>query len=251
MSEFQVPNFLRLKDEKLLYDGDGELLLYVPDAYFTDSKEPYAEIIGESVSTFGLIDWALVSPNGKVGESKPFMLPTIFTCKPTSIEKVKDLSLKGTKKRDYRVLHFKHDAEVISDINVAQFISNVMKLFNLLIVYAGKTPNTIPYDKIHEYLPKCMELNGSSFNLNMQIVGILMSESCRNPHNLAEPFRFSKMNDMTDYVQVSIKNLPKYISPYVAFTSENFDESLMAAVLNSDEAEENIKHTPLEKVLMN
>jgi hypothetical protein len=95
-----------------------------------------------------------------------------------------------------------------------------------------------------------MELNGSSYELNMQLFGIMVSESCRDPKDLTKPFRLSKSNNMTDYAQVSIKSLPNYQSPYVAITSENFDESLMASVLLSDKNESDLPTTPLEKVLM-
>ena len=45
---------------------------------------------------------------------------------------------------------------------------------------------------------------------------------------------------------VSIKALPKFISPYVAITSENADESIANAIMNKTGVE-----SPLEKVMMN
>ncbi len=95
-----------------------------------------------------------------------------------------------------------------------------------------------------------IELNGSSYDLNMQLFGIMVSESCRDPKDLSKPFSLSKSNNMTDYVQVSIKTLPNYQSPNIAITSETFDESLIASVLLSDSDEEKLPTTPLEKVLM-
>ena len=56
---------------------------------------------------------------------------------------------------------------------------------------------------------------------------------------------------MRDYQQISVKMIPKYTSPYVALTSENWDESLMASILLSDQPEEAIKYSPIEKVVMN
>jgi hypothetical protein len=41
--------------------------------------------------------------------------------------------------------------------------------------------------------------------------------------------------------------VPKYISPYTAITSENWDEAIRAAVLIDDP--ENTPESPLEKVL--
>lgn len=243
-----VPSFLKLKDNSLLFNEDGEFLFYVPETYFGETKNPIAQIIGQYVTTLGILDWAIVSKNGTVGEAHPFKFPTIFMCKPDSIEKVKNLKLNNTKGMDYRILHFKMGDEVISDIHVPQIIDNVMSMFGMAIINGNKLPNTIPYDKLHEYFPEAMELNGSGYGLNMQLFGIMISESCRNPKDISEPFRYTKINNMTDYNQVSIKAIPKYISPYVALASETFDESLMAAVLLSDDDDPRV--SPLEKVVM-
>ena len=86
--------------------------------------------------------------------------------------------------------------------------------------------------------------------MSMQFFGILVSELERDPNDLSKPFRYTSMTDMTKYKQVSIDTVPKYTSPYVALTSKNFDESLMASVMLSDEDEDKIKDSPLEKVVM-
>jgi hypothetical protein len=44
---------------------------------------------------------------------------------------------------------------------------------------------------------------------------------------------------------MSIKNISKLISPYTAIISEDFDESLLYAMLN-----DNPKDTPLEEILV-
>lgn len=245
-----IPAFLKYKEGTCYYNSDGELLYYIPEDYFTDTKNPIAMSIGQYVSTLGIFDWALVSENGKVSEAKPFKYPTVIMCKPSSIEKQKAVSLAGTKPKDYRVLHFKKGDEAISEVNTPEIIDNVLAMLRMSIVNGNKLPPTIPYDKLYEYFPLAMELNGSSYNLNMQLFGIMISESCRDPKDLSRPFRLSGSKNMTDYAQVSIKTLPNYQSPYVALTSENFDESLMASILLSDEKESDLPTTPLEKVLM-
>ena len=78
----------------------------------------------------------------------------------------------------------------------------------------------------------------------MQLFGIIISEICRNYSDESKPFRLSNMNNMNDYRPVSIKTVPNYISPYVSFTSENFDESIMAAMVMDED-----KPSPLEKVM--
>ena len=56
------------------------------------------------------------------------------------------------------------------------------------------------------------------------------------------------MKDMNKYKPINIKMVPKYISPYTAITSENWDESVRAAVLMKGNSE-NTPESPLEKVL--
>lgn len=245
----QIPSFLKLDGSKLLcnLDDGEELIYYIPDTYFSDTKSSVAVILGEYVSTIGVFDWGLVDKHGNRGKSHPFKFPTIFICKPYSIEKVKDLSLNGTRAIDYRLLHFRKGDEAVSDINVPQNIDNVEILFKALIFVSNKLPPTTPYNHLHEYFTENMQLNGKSYGLNMQMFGIMISELCRDAHDVSKPYRLSNFTDETSYRQISIVDIPKFISPYTSLTSQNWDESLMAAVEMSQEG--NNKVTPLEKVV--
>lgn len=243
----QVPSFLSQKDNALLYNGEGELLFYIPETYFGNTKNPVAKVIGYYISSMGAFDWAIMSPNGKVGKINPFKWPTVVLCKPYEVEKVKGLEINNHKPRDYRVLHFKKGDEVISDVNIPEIVDNVETLFKLMVITGAKMPNTIPYDQFFRYFPESMNLNGNSFGINMQIFGVLESETLRDPNDPSKPFRHTKMNDMTGYQQLSVIQVPKYTSPYVALTSQNWDESLMAANLMDDDSK--IKSSPMEKII--
>ena len=122
-----IPSFLLQKGSSVLFNQEGEFLFYLPEDYFTDTKLPLAQIEGQYVKMAGICDWALVSPNGKVSEAHRFYLPTIFTCKPDRLEKVKNLSLNGLRAIDYRILHFKQGDEVISNILREYQFSNYKK----------------------------------------------------------------------------------------------------------------------------
>ena len=50
---------------------------------------------------------------------------------------------------------------------------------------------------------------------------------------------------MHAYKSMSLKNVSKIISPYTALISENFDESILHAMMN-----DNPKDTPLEQILV-
>lgn len=239
----EIPKFLKLQDDALVFNLDGELVYYVPEEFFDNN---IAEIAGSYVSLIGVCDYAIISPSGKIGEVKPFRFPTIFLCKPNSIEKVKKLKLGNNEEaKDYRVLHFRKGDEVVSQTRVPQIIDNVEDFFRLMVI-TGRIPTTIRYDKGHEYFPENIELNGSSYGLNMQLFGILWSELCRDPKDISKPFCTTSMSNMNGYKPVSIKTIPNYTSPYVSITSENWDESLRSAMLIDDK---DIKYSPLEKVV--
>jgi len=245
----QLPAFLKQSEDKLLFKGPGELVYYIPEQYFSKAKVSVATIVGSYVSTIGIFDWALVDEKGKASKANPFKFPTIILCKPSSIESVKELSLNGLEARDYRILHFKPGDEAISDINVPKIIDNVEIIFKAMIYVSNKMPPTIPYDKIHEYLPENMDLNAGGYGLNMQMFGILFSELCRDPDDVSQPFRLSKQihKSMYGYKPISIKEKPKFDSPYTALSSENWDESVLAAIELSQK--DNSVVSPLERIV--
>ena len=246
----KVPSFLKLDNNTLYYnENDGsELAYYIPEAYFAKtSKTAIAKILGSIVSTLGIFDWVIVDKNGKLGKFHLFKFPTVFLCKPNRIEKIKEFSINGARPVDYRVLYFTYGDEAVCNINVPQVIDNVEVFFNMMIVVSNRMPNTIPYDHLQDYFPESMSLNAKGYGLNMQLFGMLISEICRDPDDITRSFRLSKMKSMTDYRQISIKQVPKFISPYMALTSDNWDESLMSAITLS--ASNIDAESPIERVV--
>ena len=170
----------------------------------------------------------------------------MFMCKPSEIEKVKDLKLDNTEPSDYTLLKFKKGDEVVSETRVPQLIDNVEIFFKMAIM-TGKIPTTVPYDKLWELFIESASLNGFSYGLNIQLFGILIGAICRNPKDISEQFSRTDMKNMNNYRPINIKMVPKFISPYTALTSENWDEAVRAAVLLSDK--EDTPESPLEKIL--
>lgn len=252
----QVPDFLKLDGESLLYNknDESELLFYIPEVFFDDStKNPIARIDGEYVSCLGLFNWNIISKSGVLGKFRLFNFPTMVLSKPSDIDKVKNLSLGDEIAPDnYTILRFRYGDEVISQIHVPQLVDNV-ELFYKLAVISSKIPNTISYKDGWEIFLKNAELNGINYKLSAQLFGILWSELCRDPNNIANPFRLSKEVDQKKYFSynpISIKMSPKYISPYTAIISENFDEGIMAADILSTKSDKDLLDSPLEKIVM-
>lgn len=261
----KIPNFLTQEGDALIFNReDQEFVFYVPEVFFNDNtKAPIAEISGQYVTTIGILMYSLIDKNGKVSGYHPFTFPTMFMCKPSNIEKVKNFNLaalSGLAEEttgeegnvtgdDYRILHFQKGDEVVSQMNVPQLIDNVEMFFKLTMITA-KIPNTIPYDKIWELFLENMDINGDSYSAHAQFLGLLSAGIARNPKNIAEPFRYTRMDKMTGYTPVSVKLLSNFTSPFTNISSEGFDQGIMSAALMKDMPENEIPHSPLEKVLM-
>ncbi len=246
----KLPGFLKQDGEKMLYNYSGELLYYIPEKYFQDTKSTIAKVEGQYVSTLGIFDWAIVDANGKVGKVHPFKYCSMMLCRPSRIEKVKNLSLNGNDPKDYRILHFEKGDEAISDINTPKIVDNVEIMFKAMTYKQDCMPNTIPYDKTQEYFPENMELNAKGYGLNMQLFGIMVSESYRDPEDLSRPYRLSKAieKSMFKYKQLSIIDIPKYVSPLISIGSQNWDDGLMAAIAMTKEGKS--QESALNKVVM-
>lgn len=239
----EIPNFLRKEGEALVFDLDGEFVFYVAEEIFDIN---IAKISGSYVSMIGACAYAIISPSGKSSEVKSFRFPTVFVCKPCEIEKVKSIKIgKSKKEKDYRILHFKKGDEVISHTRVPKMVDNAEAFYRLFVI-TGRIPTTIRYDVGHEYFIENGKLNDVSYGLNMQLFGILWSELCRDPNDISKPFYTTDMKDMNGYEPVSIKATPNYVSPYVALSSEQLDESIRSAILIDDK---DIKYSPLEKIV--
>ena len=237
-----LPGYMKKDKNTLLFNGDGELVYYVPEKYFSNKS---AEIIGDEVELMGIFDYEVFSKTGSGSGKKNFNFPTVFKCRPTSIEKVAEFQInKKSEPVPYRLLHFKKGAELVCSTLVPQSVKNVEKFMKLLI--GGNLPNTIPYSRLHEYTIKNAALNGFSYKISAQIFGVVISELCRSTKDPTKPFRLAGTNDYLDYVFMNIKKIPKYTSAFTSITSENADEAIANAITNKTH-----KDSALEKVMMN
>lgn len=249
MAEFKTP-FIKKKGEALLYSGTGEFVFIVPEMYFEKTRK-CAIIEGEYINLFGAIDYTIL----KEGESDVtkrihrFFFPSMFYTKPGRMEKVKSLKIGDNEPEDYRLLFYKDNDidEVVTSVKTPVNIEHVERMFHLFIEN-GHINKNIPYDKLQDYFFENMRLNGGSYKISAQLFGLVISELCRDPHNLSNKFSHSGAinNSMNSYKPIPIKEVPKYISPYQAIVSENWDEGIMGAIMNDN----NIA-SPMEKIMTN
>ena len=237
----QLPVWMKQEGNKIIFNGSGELIYYIPDKYF----EMNAAIIeGEYILSLGIFCYAVFDKDGKSHGIKNFKFPMMIKCKPSKIEKLARFKLqKSHTERDYRLLHFSKGDELICDVNIAQDMNTIDKCVNLF--KGGHFPDYIPYNEIQDYFIENAKLNGLSYKVSNQIIGLIVSEIYRDPKDLSKPFRNSKFTDYTDYTAININKVPKYTSIYTAITSENPDEAIAAALTNTGEGE-----SPLEQIVM-
>ena len=144
---------------------------------------------------------------------------------------------------DFRLLRYKKGDQIVVSTKVPQELSNMEDFYKIFLY--GKLPTTIPYNKLQDYFVKNIKLNGSSYGLNLQTFGFVISETCRDPHDLSKPFRLSKFTDQTAYRPISIIDVPKYISPHQSICSQNWDSALVGAIMHPTDVE-----SPLETLVM-
>lgn len=247
--------FLRLQEETVFYQDiykGSEFVFIVPEIYFEEGRK-CGIVEGEFINLLGTIDYAIF----KDGETrdylkkmKPFFFPSMFYTKPGRMEKVKGLKLKGGHVADYRILHYRDNGEdqIIASTFTVQNV-DYAETINTLFVNSGKVNTNIPYDDIYRYLTVTMNINGSGYPINYQLINLIISEICRDPNDVSKPFRLSTAidKDMYSYMPISIKESPKYVSPYQSITSEVWDEGLVGSIM----ADGNGITSPLEKIMTN
>lgn len=237
----KLPKFLDADGDSLIFNQKGQFVFYVPELYFDRGD---AEIKGEYVNLLGILDYTIFKEDGSNIGLKRFNFPTVFLCKPSRIEKSKKLRLKSViDEQDYRLLIFEKGDAVVVSTKVPQNIANVEDFYRIFLT--GKLPTTIPYDKLQDYFIDSIELNGSSYGMSLQMFGIVVSEMCRDAKDPGTAFRHTNFTDMRSYRAISIKDLPKYISPNASISSENWDMGVVGAIMNPKTT-----NSPLEKLLM-
>ena len=242
MADIKVPHFLKKEGDALLFNEDGEFIFYVPEVYFDRGD---ALIVGEYVNIVGIMDYAIFDDKGKVKQSLTrFYFPTVFLTKPYRMDKQKSVKLTATQAaKDYRLLRYKKGDEVVVSTKVPMNAANIEAFFNIFLL--GKLPSTIPVDELQNYFIDNCAYNGEKYGVNIQLFGVIIGAMARAKRDIRTAFRHTDWKDPTDYTFVSIKELPKYLSPQQSITSENWDNAIVGAMLNPNDVS-----SPLERLMM-
>lgn len=242
MSEYLVPSFLKRDGDSLLFNEDGQFIFYVPEIYFDRGD---AVVNGEYVNLLGILDYAIFDSTGKHGPLHRFFFPTVFLCKPSEQAIQKKVKLTASSDpADYRLLIFEKGDAVVVNVKVPENISNVEDFFKIFLT--GKLPNTtIKYGHMQDYFTESIALNGSNYGINLQMFGFVIQEVCRDPKDLNKAFRHTHFTDECNYKLINIRDVPKFLSPAISITSENWDNGVIGSIMHPTDIE-----SPMEKLIM-
>lgn len=244
------PNFITVKDDAALYNkSDGsEFIFFIPEKFFDNNV---AQINGDVINLIGLLDYTIMDKSGKFGKLKRFYFPSAFLTRPSSIEKRKDVVLtKNTPKMDYRLLHYKKDAEIICCIQVPMLADNIEEIYRIFLGSTMTMTQTIPYDTLQDIFMDSIALNDAGYSSTMQLLGIPIAGVCRNPNDKTKQFRYGSMDNMFDYRALQVDKISKYISPQASITSSNWDEAVMNSIILTDKQTDSSSYSPIEKLMM-
>ena len=237
-----TPSFIKVKGNSYVFANDGCFRFYVPEKFFSNKL---AEFVGECISLFGVIPYAIFDKNDKaVGKLRNFKFPISFLTKPDEIEIAKDITLtKNNKPDDYRILKYYKDGVIVVNYNIAEDSENIQRWYSALDT--GALPNNIPYDELQNYFLRNVQLTGNKYGVSLQLIGIVIGELCRSKKDIDTPFRLTDSSDMNEYQWISIKDVPRGTSPFTALQSEEWDKAVISSITT-----DSTKDSPLEKIMM-
>lgn len=241
--------FLREEGTSLFFDRKGKkLVYYVPEKLFNSNL---VFVDGEIYSLMGIFEYAVVdAKTGKQDLIKTMNYPSIFQCKPNRVEKMKNVKPTPlSEEGDYRYIEFLDGDMAVKSILTPELIDNVEEFFKMFFV-TTKMPKSIKAQDLWKYLVENFIVNGGNYNVDYHLLAIITAENCRATNDMSKLYRLTDMKDPYDYTLLSIKETPKFNSPFSSLTSEHFDQAVVSAVLLSDKDEKDIKNSPLEKLIM-
>jgi hypothetical protein len=238
----KIAKYIKFENNRLIFTGD-EMVAYIPSFFFDGSTE-YALFEGEYIKLLGIFNYSIFDKGKSVTGLGTFKVPTVMLTKPSKIEKEELTLLSTSKKQMYHLLKYYKGDMIIVDTRIPQDIGNVEMFFKLFT--SGNLPNTIPYDDIQNLFLDNAKANGFSYPISNHILGIIIRELSKSQSDLQKPYALTKFNDTkTNYQPINIKDNPRYISPFTAFTSEDFNASIPLAIMNDKPID-----APLEKLLI-
>lgn len=230
--------------EQATFIGDGELLFYVPKAYFDDG---YAKTIENRIRTMGIVAFKYKDKFYKL------LLPIKIEFEFTESTKFKGKLKPEIAQMEYNVFVLKTGDAFVYDINHPQDINDLDFFFNNVIAY-GKIPAFIKYNDSISVVLQLLLSGGLKTKLGVSSVLLegMMSQMYRNINNIYEPYRLvaGKPNhhNQYDYKLVGLKKVPALTSIFSSVTGEDTTSQIANSIIRTRTGVKDFE-TPLEKLI--
>ena len=238
-----------MNDGKYIYINTPYAEMYIPEEIIdTPTGDPKPSSVAYEYGT-GFVTMGIAymrffkDPNANRDSVKVSTLvyPNLIETHPSDSTKGVDLMINGKADR-YRILKYEH-GDVLMEATSRKSSQNCEMFMRL--ISSGKIPNSLSYDEIYQAWMDNYSINGMSPNAPAVVLQAIIGEMCRDPKDPSKAFRHTKFRDQRSYKAISIKDLPKYISPNSSINSENWDLGVIGAIMNPTDAD-----SPLERLLM-
>lgn len=240
--------FLKLVGETL-YINTPMLRIYLPKDYFGDGG--ISEMYEDKVQTIGMFYFSTHSSiDAPLDDTKNMYflkLPLTFTIQFDKIEDAK-ITIRGVED-SFRVISCYNDNVFIENINFVQNGGNVMKFLNLL--NTAKL-SRVKYSDLFELFMSTMFLNNVDLQVPSTILEGIITELCRQPNNISEPFRQMAGRDPNvdefSYRAISSKLLAHVASTFASIDYEDFNKALTVSSERT-RSQKKDRVSPVEKVI--
>jgi hypothetical protein len=222
----------------------GEII--IPESYITHH---IAEIIGQEIEIFGLFSINIWDTYDKE-KSKPTKYNCTFPSKIRTIpSEIEEKKFEGDEEKSIIFKYTDGDTFIVSTaIQESPDVARQM----IDIIFNGYIPNSIPYDKICDFWTKVNTFNGVKIPASSSVLELVISEFCRNPNDLSQPFRLAlKANTKTDFYSrkmINIRNIPKYSSTFASITSGNAGQGITSSIARKRSGKSD-KDSPVEDAI--
>lgn len=241
MSEFKE------KNNNIVFDGKY-MEIYIPEFYF---EKNVALNIGDHFKTLGVVNFRTYSDidGKKPGPLRTFKISTIIYTYPSGGFTNESLDLVGKGKDNYTVLKY-YNGDVLCAAEQVASLENFRAFVDILL--GGKLPGTIPYDVVMDLFVNNFNLNGIDFPIPDNVKEIIISKIYRWAKDPTIPFgvAYGKNPKISpyDYITMNPRNITRMDSAYAALTFEDFDGSVISALLTTKKKRKETS-SPMEPLL--
>lgn len=168
----------------------------------------------------------------------PVGIPMMITSNPSDLEVGEVRFTPNAPFRKCIILRYYKGDQLMTNTSCISASDNVSNLMNML--ENGKL-DFIPVKYVRQIIDDAERLNGVNLRMSSEAKDAMVIECYRDPSNIKRPLRFAKNKDDPRITSVTAREESILASTYQAFSFEDINSSLIAAVNRSKEG---VKEVP-------